>query len=310
MPNSLPARPYVRSSVPQPRPVRLRRRLATIGGLGLAGLIAGLLSGCSLSANSLTATAPTTAGDSAVSWASVAGNWGFASAGTPASANRLTSLGGSLAVNGSSVTATLHPLVSGQCLASSEILTLTGTISSGGALTLAGESAKGVSVKIGGTLATDRHSLENPALAAVGAACSGATPHLSGLARPRDGVGITAQQYQPVSGTFSGTLTDVDGDSFPLTTTVSEIAQPDTDGTYHIQGTANAPDNACVPGAVTATASVLSGGSISATYSDGNGTTITASGYASADGTTIALTSWQITGACGTASGSGTLTRQ
>ena len=43
--NSLPDRPYVRPRTPQPKPVRIRRRLATITGLGLAGLIAGLLSG-------------------------------------------------------------------------------------------------------------------------------------------------------------------------------------------------------------------------------------------------------------------------
>lgn len=248
-----------------------------------------------------------------MSWASLAGNWGFTAAqGTPVSASTLTSLGGSIAVADSSVSAVLHPLVAGQCIATSEALSLAGSITPAGVLTLSGQSSQGAVVNITGTVASDAHSLTGLAVTAGGGACiAAATPHFAGLAHRRDGSGgFTAQQYQPVTGTYAGTLTDDEGDAFSLTTTVTQLDQPGADGSYHIQGTASAPDNPCVPNAVTATASALAGGTLSVTFDDGMGTTISATGSASADGSTITLTGWQINSACGGASGNGLLTRQ
>lgn len=309
MPNSLPAhRSYTRPRQPKPKPVRLRRRLATLTGLGLAGLLAGLLSGCSTTPSS-----SSVASNSVPSFAALAGNWLFRSA-TTASAAHLNSLAGSLAVQGAAVTGTLHPATAGQCLAPTEIVSVTGGISTDGILTLSGQTA-GTTITLSGSIAPDRHSLESPTLTATGGACLAANPALIARAPiPRDdGFGTTAQQYQPVSGTYTGTLTTAEGETFPLSTAVTQLDQPDSTGIYHLQGTAGtagAPANPCLPAAVAATASTLSGGTLAATFSDNAGTSLTATGTASPDATTLTLTNWQITSPCGTESGTAVLTRQ
>ena len=97
-------------------------------------------------------------------------------------------------------------------------------------------SAGGAAIIISGTIAADRRSLEDPTLSASGGPC--ATPHTPRVAGPRDNTGTTAQQFQPVSGTYTGDLVTAEGENFSLSTTVTQLDQPDASGTYHIQGTA------------------------------------------------------------------------
>ncbi len=280
---------------------RLCRRVLTLTSLGLAGLVAGLLSGCSSTA----ATSNPISGDPVTSFAAVSGNWRFTAAAPPA-ANALSVLGGSLSVSGLQVSGLLHALTPGQCLDPAETIAVSGSITSAGALTLTGQSTgqtgAQTSLTVTGLVAADRQSLSTATLSATGSHCT--------AARPEDNTG-TAQQYQPVFGTYTGTLATAEGETFPLTTTVTQLDQPDTSGVYHLKGSATSAGNTCLPNTVTATASILSGGALSATYTDANSTTaITATGSASPDASTLTLSHWQIASACGSDTGTGTLTRQ
>lgn len=291
------------------RPSRTGRRILAVTSLGLAGLLAGLLSGCS------GGTFPDSA--STNSYTALSGNWQFSSSATAAA--RLSSVGGSLMVgsvtaDGTAVTGILHPLPAmNQCLDAATSLPLTGSIDAASRLTLAAPVSGGT-LTLSGTVAPDRKSLTAASYTITGGACASPDAQ-SGIApaiTAQDGVPpVTAQQYQPVTGTYSGTLTTAEGEHFPLTSTLTQTSQPDADGVYHVEGTASSPGNSCVPATLSATASTIDGGSISTTYTDPlTGATITGTGSASPDAATIIISNWTINSACGQDTGTGTLTRQ
>lgn len=256
------------------------------------------------------------------SYTQASGNWQFSSS----AATRLSSVGGSLVVGSlatdgtTPVTGMLHPLsnASGQCLDTSTALAVSGAIDPSSHLTLTAPVSGGT-LTMSGTLATDRRSLIAPAYNITGGAC--ASPASPAVFTPAPGSlavtvhdslpPVTAQQYQPVTGTYTGTLTTIDGQTFPLTSTLTMTSQPDASGIYHVQGTASSPGNTCVPTSLSATASTIDGGSISTTYTDSlTGATITGTGFTSPDGVTITISNWAITSVCGQDTGTGILTRQ
>jgi len=325
MPSSTPARSIPRRpSHPSPlqtcssqacksatkRPSRTGRRILAVTSLGLAGLLAGLLSGCA------TGILPSPSA-TANSYTALSGNWQFSS--SAAAAARLSSLGGSLSASnlasgGATITGILHPLnVANQCLGANSSLAVTGSIDAASHLTLTAPVSGGT-LTLSGTVAPDRKSLSAPTYTISGGAC--ASPADAAVTAqtvgPRDGASpVTAQQYQPVSGTYSGTLTTGEGQTFPLTSTLSQTSQPDANGVYHVQGTASSPGNTCVPTSLSATASTIDGGSISTTYTDSvTGTSITGTGATSPDAATITISNWTINSPCGQDTGTGTLTRQ
>ena len=279
------------------RPSRTRRRLIAVTSLGVAGFLAGLLSGCG--SGSLPA-AP------AGSFAQVSGNWQFSS--TAGAAAHLSSLGGSLAVEGTAVTGMLHALGGGnQCVSGSVPLAVTGSIDTTSRLNLTGPVAGGT-LTMSGTLSTDRKSVIGGTYTVTGGSC--AFPAAETISA-RSGSPMTGQQYQPVNGTYAGTLTSSSGEQFPLTSVVTQSTQPDSNGVYHVSGTANSPGNSCLPFTLPATASTVDGGSITTTYSDtSSGTSITGAGTSSPDGKTITITSWTVVSSCGADSGTGLLTQQ
>ncbi len=292
-------------------PSRTGRRILAVTSLGLAGLLAGLLSGCA------TGILPTSSSATANSYTTISGNWQFSS--SAAVAARLSSLGGSLSASnltsgGATVTGILHPLnVANQCLATTSFLAVTGSIDESGHLTLSAPLSGGT-LTLSGTVASDRKSLSSPTYTISGGACA-SPPAAAVIARAvsvRDGVApVTAQQYQPVSGTYSGTLTTAEGQTFPLTSTLTQTSQPDANGVYHVQGTTASPGNTCVPTSLSATASTIDGGSISTTFTDPvTSTSITGTGSTSPDAVTITISNWTINSPCGQDTGTGTLTRQ
>ncbi len=179
---------------------------------------------------------------------------------------------------------------------------------SAGHLTLSGPLAGGT-LNLSGTLAPDRKTLTEAAYTVTGGSC--AFPSNAQAVTPRNPIPpVTAQQYTPVSGTYTGTLTTTEGETFALSTSLTQTGTPDSTGTYHLTGTAASPGNTCVPLTLPATASTVNGGSISTTYTDAaSGTAITGTGTSSPDGATITITAWTITSPCGTDTGSGTLTQ-
>jgi len=292
------------------RPSRTKRRLLAVTSLGLAGFIAGLLTGCGsgILPSSTTAANP---------FAQAAGNWQISS--SAATAARLPPVGGSLTVSSASnATATvagiLHPLfTASSCLPASTALPVNGAVDASGQLTLAANLPNGGTLAVAGTLTADRRSLTSPTYTITGGPCASTAPQNSaGTIHPRDPAPpVTAQQYQAVSGTYAGTLTTSDGQTFALSSTLTQTSQPDANGVYHVSGTAASPGNRCVPASLPATASTIDGGSISTTYTDSaTGATISATGATSPDAATITISSWTINGICGSATGAGTLTRQ
>ena len=295
-----PIAPRSSSAPRSKRPSRTRRRLLAVTSLGLAGLVAGLLSGCSTQTASTSSVA-------ANSYAQASGNWQISSS-APAAA-RLSSLGGNLTFEGTEVTGTLHPLgKTGQCLPPSTSIPVSGSVGAGHLLTLTAPLAGGT-LTISGNLATDGHSLSGAAYSVSGGNC-GMAAALTASARDSGSSPVTAQQYQVVNGTYAGTLTTADGETFALTSSLTDTSQPDADGLYHVSGTAASPGNTCLPASLPATASTIAGGSISTTWTDtATGASITASGNTSSDGATITISSWTITSPCGADTGTGTLAR-
>jgi len=190
-------------------------------------------------------------------------------------------------------------------------------VDSAGKLTLT-SSVAGGTLTIAGTVSDDRKSLTAATYTVTGGSCGFAAAQTvaareaGSTVTAREPVStVTAQQYQPVSGTYLGTLTDSDGMQFTLSTTITETSQPDVNGVYHIQGTASSPGNACIPTAVNATASTVTGSAVLTTYSDPTtGTTIDATGTSTPDGSKLTVTNWNLVSNCGSDSGTGTLTRQ
>ncbi len=293
--------PVPSSSVAR-RPSRTTRRILAVTSIGLAGLLVGLLAGCSAGIANTT---------SSSSYTEASGNWQFKS--TASAAARLSSLGGSLTVDGTTVSGILHPLsATGQCLSTSTPVAVAGSIDLAGHLTISGPISRGT-FTLSGTLSTDRKTLTGATYTVSGGDCAFpadkavlAHDDPSNPASP-----VTAQQYQPVNGTYAGTLTTRDGETFSLSSTLTQASQPDADGIYHVTGTAASPGNTCLPTSLPATASTIDGGNISTTYTDpATGTSIIATGTTSPDGTTITIASWSITSVCGSDSGIGILSRQ
>lgn len=205
----------------------LRNHRHTLLALAPIGLTAALLSGCSTSTSTNTlASTPTQ------SYAELAGNWQFATA----SNTSLSALGGSLSVSGANVSGTLHPLA-GACVTgpAAAPFAVAGHISSAGLLTLNSASFAGGAFHLTGTIAADQHSLQSPAYTISGGSCEAATPALSRL-HPQDTITI-AQQYQPISGTYTGNFSDPDGVVMAVSANLQQSSSPDSNGYYHLSST-------------------------------------------------------------------------
>ena len=269
--------------------------------LGLAGLLAGLLSGCSSGSPTTVSSGPLTS-----TYASVTGNWQFSS--TAAAAARLSVLGGSLSVDGTAVTGILHPLAAaGQCVDTSVAIPVTGSIDASSHLSLSAKLLGGA-FSLSGTLSEDRKSLTDASYTVTGGSC--AFPSAQTISARDTTSPVTAVQYTPISGTYTGTLTTSENEQFTLSSVITQSTTPDANGIYHVAGTASSPGNSCLPLTLPATASTVVGGNITTTYSDGQGTTVTGAGNTSVDGKTITINSWNIASACGTDTGTGVLTQQ
>ncbi len=277
---------------------RYRRSLLALTSLGAAGLLAGLLTGCSSATNPPEPAAAVTASISPA----LAGNWQFTSG--PA-----VRLAGALAVTDNQVTGLLHP-VSMSCASSTAAFAVHGTVSPEGKLTLASGATgfAGGALSISGAPAPDQHSLVDPVLTLTGGTCGAITTAPDTL-RPADGVTTTGQQYQPITGSYSGTFTDTHGAAGAVDATLSQPTQPDTNGVYHLTGTATFANNPCLVSPVI-TDSTVTGNQISATYTDPNThASITGTGTFSPDATTLTINNWVLTGDCDSDTGTGLLTR-
>ena len=276
------------------------RKLLALTSLGLAGLIAGLLAGCA-------ATSSTTPTAATQSYAQLAGNWQFTAAGN----TTLSSLAGSLAVSGTTVTGMLHPLA-GTCVTGAAVhpFAVSGIIDSAGLLTLTSTNFSGGAFHLTGTIAANQHSLQSPTYTVSGGSCSSAAPAFARLT-PQDNATITiAQQYQPISGTYTGNFSDADGVVMAVSANLQQSSSPDANGDFHLSGTATFANNPCLNTPVV-TDSVINGATVTATYTDATtGNSIVGTGTFDATATTLTVTQWTLSGASSCAdSGTGSIAK-
>jgi len=170
-----------------------------------------------------------------------------------------------------------------------------------GITTVTGANVAGGTLTISGTLAANGKSFSNATYNITGGACAFATP----------ATGVTAQDYSPITGNYMGSFSDPSGQVITVAATLTQSPASDTDGNFTLSGTGTFPSNPCFNSPVTVSNTQVTGGSFTLTYADSTTTnSVTGSGTFSADGTTLTVTNWTLTGPCGPDSGTGLLTKQ
>jgi hypothetical protein len=288
---------------PKKRPSK-KRGILKVATLGVAGLIAGLLSGCSLSTTSITLT----------DYSQVVGNWQI----IPAS-SALPAFAGSLTVNGSQVSGTIHALpaatINGHiipslvraqttCVPGTTSFPVTGSIDANNTMTLTSSAFTGGTLTITGTLPSSQNTLNNASLGITNGSC--ASPSAQAV------IG----KYDPLAGAYNGTIYSVSGTSLYVSTVFTQTTQPDPNGTYHLQGNSTFGSiQPCLPVPPTVSDSAVTGSTLNATYTEtptgGSPITVVVNATFAPDASSLTLNSYRITGGyCDGDSGHGTLTRQ
>lgn len=228
----------------------------------------------------------------------VTGNWQISSS-APA-ANKLPALSGEFTGTSASLTGILHSDSASACIAPATAVEVMGSTSQG-ITTVTGANVAGGTLTISGTLAANGKSFSNATYNITGGACAFATP----------ATGVTAQDYSPITGNYMGSFSDPSGQVITVAATLTQSPASDTDGNFTLSGTGTFPSNPCFNSPVTVSNTQVTGGSFTLTYADSTTTnSVTGSGTFSADGTTLTVTNWTLTGPCGPDSGTGLLTKQ
>lgn len=221
------------------------------------------------------------------------GNWQVSSSAAPAV--HLPAISGSLQGSAAALTGTFHSKSLTACVAPTAVFSVSGTTDNTGLVTLSGPLAGGT-LTVSGTLSTDGQSLTNATYNVAGGTCGFVAPALA-----------QAQAYMPISGAYTGTFHDGDGQIATVQATLTQSADANEDGNYTLTGTAT-PNNPCFSASVPISATAVSGGNFTFTYTDPNtSSSVTATGLFSADATTLTVTGWTSSGTCGSDSGTGSM---
>lgn len=261
-----------------------------------AALLVSILTGCS---GGILPVSPN------LSALNVNGNWSFVS--TAPQAAHLPQLSGSLSGTGAAIAGVFHSAITGACVDSHALITVTGKADANRNLTLTSAAfGSGSVLSVSGQLAEDGKSILNASYGVTGGACAFAQTNGSAT------VSVAATQFQSISGSYVGSFVDADGNTLPVTATLTQTSQPDTNGTFHLTGNAAFASGYCIAAPVV-TDSVVTGSTISATYTqtvNGVTSTVVGSGTFNADATVLTITNWTLSGGCGADSGTGVLTKQ
>ena len=157
----------------------------------------------------------------------ITGNWQLAS--SAPSASKLPELSGQLTGSSSAVTGIFHSNSTSSCVASSETITLSGSESAKEVVSLTGQVAGGM-LTVSGTLSADGRTLTSATYNVTGGTCA----FLSAAA-------ATVQSYSPVTGTYMGTFTDVNGHVTDITASITQSPTSDSDGNFLLSGTSTLP---------------------------------------------------------------------
>ena len=185
------------------------------------------------------------------------------------------------------------------CATSTDLIAVTGTTDDKGITTLTGPVAGGT-LTVTGTLAADGRSLGQATVNVSGGQCAFAAASQASV-----------ENFSSVTGSYAGTFSDATGPVMNVTANLSQSPDGDTNGNFTLSGAGSFGTNPCFISPVPVVNSQVTGGTFTLTYTDNTkGNSVTATGTFSADGKTLTVTNWSLTGPCGANTGTGTLTKQ
>jgi hypothetical protein len=225
---------------------------------------------------------------------SISGNWAFTTAASQSAPTPLTLNAGFTQGSDQAVSAVAH-LSGSACISTTTSIALSGSIGANNQLVLTSKPFGGTTLSLKGQLATG------------GKAISDATWSFSGGSCAKLGTAaVKATDYSQISGTYSGNFVDADNNQLAISATLTQTTQPDENGQYHLSGSATFPGNPCFTQPIV-TDSLVTGNSVSTTYSQGSAS-ITAVGTLNSAATQLTVTSWTVAGGlCDGDSGTGLL---
>jgi len=227
---------------------------------------------------------------------SLSGNWSFA----PASSSVVLNLG---FTQGAYETVSAVARLNGtSCVSPTTDILLTGSVAGGSnQMMLVSSPFNGTTLTLVGNVSGD-----GKAIAAAQWSFSGGNCATLGK------TAVTATGYSAIDGTYTGSFTDTNGTAIPVSALLEQTSQPDQNGQFSLSGAAAFQGNACFVDQPTVTTSLVTGNSLSMTYTDaGSGALLHAVGTFNSQATQLTITSWTISGgSCDGDSGTGTLTEQ
>lgn len=230
----------------------------------------------------------------------LSGNWSF----TPAAAT-VQSVAPALNLGftqGAYETVSAVARLSGSsCISPTTNILLTGSVAADNQMELVSSTFSGTTLTLKGEVAANGKGIAGASWSFAGGSCGAL-----GTAEVR------ATDYSNIGGTFTGTFVDTSGNQIPVSAMLEQTTEPDQNGQFSISGTATFPSNTCFVQQPTVTQSVVTGSSLTMTYTDpGSSAVLTASGTFNAAATQLTISSWSIAGgSCGGDSGTGSLTEQ
>ena len=219
----------------------------------------------------------------------VTGNWQVSSSASAAA--RLPSFSGEFTTQVGKTTAIVHSQAASACIAPATSFDLAGSADEKGNITLTG------SVRQGHPHPHRRHRRRRQ------------VPHQRHLQRHRRRLrlhpkrpGQRPELRAPSPATIPATSPTWTARS-PRSPPTSHNPQPPTpNGNFTLAGTATLPNNPCFPTTVPISNTQVTGGTFTFTYAY-NGSSVTANGIFSPSATTLTVTSWLSSGACGADTG-------
>ncbi len=223
------------------------------------------------------------------------GNWQISSA--AGAAAQLSAISGEFSTQAGKTTGIVHAQAATSCISPKTSFELSGAADAKNDVTLTGSFAGGT-LTVNGALAADGKSLTSASYSVSGGACALTAK-----------VQATAQAFQPIAGTYSGTFSDPDGQVATISAALSQSPTSDADGNFTLSGTATLPNNPCFPTSVPISNTQVTGGTFTFTYATADNS-VTATGTFSSDASTLAVTSWVASGTCGADHGTGAMAKQ
>lgn len=226
----------------------------------------------------------------------LSGNWSFSPAG-----NSSVSLNLGFTQGAYETVSAIARLSGASCIPPTSNISLTGSVSAANQMTLVSSPFNGTTLTLYGAVTPDGKSIGAAKWTFSGGNC--------GSIGTED---VTATQYSTIGGNYTGTFADASGTQLPVSAFLQQTTQPDSNGQFSLSGTATFPANTCFVQQPSITSSLVTGSSLSMTYSDpGSSAVLTASGTFNAAATQLTISSWTIAGgACDGDSGTGSLTEQ